>query len=460
MSRWLVCENLLAQPYQHQWRQHAAIELDNNGKILSVGAAVPAGAKAETISGWVIPGFTNAHSHAFQYAMAGMAECLKPGSDAGGDDFWQWRDRMYKLALNISPKQLGAVARTVYAEMLRLGYTWVVEFHYIHHDPDGKPYENRAEMSEVLLNAAGDVGMGITLAPVFYNRGNFSAAPLPEQRRFISKSVEEYQKLFDDCAKAVKRYAHAKLAVSVHSLRAATPEQVVQILRSAPKDTPRHMHIAEQAREVEYAKKHLGARPVQWLCDSLPVDGSYNLVHSTHLDPREIKTLAQTEATVVLCPSTEGNLGDGFFQLREFCRAGGAFTIGSDSNVGLNPAEELRWLDYSQRLSDQKRNVICTAGDDESGQKFYATAVKRGLMSAGLTAEPFAVGQSCQFIALDGTHPVLAGKPAHKILSSYIYAGDSTILNGTFSQNRWVVRDGRHEQREKLFSAFAAFAQS
>ena len=270
------------------WLEPAYVGLDDDGKIVYLAQDAPTDVSVtENISGWAVPGFVNAHSHAFQYAMAGLAEHLAP--QAVSDDFWSWREEMYGLALRLTPEQMEAIASMVYLEMVRLGYTSVAEFHYLHHSPEGKPYLNLAEMGERLLRAADRAGLDITLIPIYYNQGDFGEPALPKQRRFISQSVDHYFRLFEETQSAARQYPNARTAVGVHSLRAATAEDLLRVFEDAPKSIPRHIHLAEQAKEVERCREFLGVTPVSWLLDHADVDDRFHLVHATHIDATEVQ---------------------------------------------------------------------------------------------------------------------------------------------------------------------------
>ncbi|MES2484885.1 MAG: formimidoylglutamate deiminase, partial [Bacteroidota bacterium] len=346
---------------QEGWIQNAAVTLDAAGTIVSITAVdVPQG---EYINGYALPGFQNAHSHAFQYAMAGLAELHS--ATGVQDDFWSWRNAMYGLALTLSPEQMQAVATMLYSEMARHGYTAVAEFHYLHHDKNGTPYANLAEMGERLVAAAKTAGIRITLVPMFYQQGGFGQAPLERQKRFISNTIEDYYKLLAATEKVVQNQPHANVGIGIHSLRAVKPQDVISVCQNLDGSKPFHIHVSEQLKEIEDCEGFHNKRPVQWLLDNCSVDKNYHLVHATHLDDAEVTGVAKSGANVVLCPSTEGNLGDGLFRFEDYKNHGGNWSIGTDSHVGLNPLEELRILDYGQRLISHKRTsfVTETSGD-------------------------------------------------------------------------------------------------
>ena len=424
------------------WIENAAIETDGAGMIVSI----EEDANGST-AGFAIPGFRNCHSHAFQYAMAGLAE--RHDRSSGRDDFWGWRDTMYRLALSLDPDQVEAIAAMLYSELVRHGYTHVCEFHYLHHDKDGRPYANLAEMGERLIAAAETAGINITLVPIFYQKGGFGTDPLPEQRRFISRSIDEYERLIEASAKAVARTGGARLGVGVHSLRAVAPDDVVAAatLRS---ELPFHIHISEQLREVDDCIEVLGARPVEWFLDNVDVSDRFNLVHATHVNEGEVKTLAVRGANVVLCPSTEGNLGDGIFPLRDFQDAGGRWSIGTDSHVGLNPFEELRLLDYGQRLTTHRRDIF-TGESDSSAENAIRSAARAGWNATGEDSEDyFEVGKPLNACVIRDDHPLVSTVSGKELLDRVTYASDPSIIRCTIANGRRLSERGGHVRYEAI----------
>jgi formimidoylglutamate deiminase len=309
------------------WVNSVFVGVDSGGTIAYLNTVAPADS-VETVNGFALPGFQNAHSHAFQFAMAGTTEKHAAGTQ---DDFWTWREAMYNCALNMDPDQMEAIATMLYAELLRNGYTHVAEFHYLHHDKSGDHYGNYAEMGERLIAAAATAGIKITLVPIFYQKGNFGIDPYRQQRRFISRTTDDYFHLLDDSASAVTKYPDAKLGFGVHSLRAVDASAVLTTFHQGPQSLPFHLHAAEQLKEVEDCKAFLNKRPVEWLIENLPLNDRCNIVHCTHLNDSEVSLLGATSANVVLCPGTEGNLGDGIFRLVDFAKSAGTWSIGTDS---------------------------------------------------------------------------------------------------------------------------------
>lgn len=445
----LRCSGLLTA---QGWIEPAYVTLDDHGLILTIEDTKPKGGTWEQVNGWVIPGFQNAHSHAFQYAMGGHAEHLAP--DQASDDFWSWRDAMYRLAGKVTPEHVEAIAAMLYAEMLRFGYTAVTEFHYLHHDIDGRPHKQVAEIGQRLMAAAAAAGIHLTLVPVLYRQGGFGQKASPGQRRFLSDSLDKFHELLAMTRKAAQGSLDVIVGFGAHSLRAAEVDEINALFSSA-ETGPIHVHIAEQQKEVDDCLRHLGQRPVAWLLENVHASNRLSLVHATHLDATEVKALAKSGANVVACPSTEGNLGDGFFPLRDFVALGGEFAIGSDSHIGLNPLEELRWFDYGQRLKLEKRNIMCRSGGDDSGQIIHDMTWRRGRLAMGLPADDyFAPGQPFDGVALDPEHPILCSRPPERRLSALIYGGDPTCFLGTIRRGRWLVERHKHHQFDALKAAF------
>jgi formimidoylglutamate deiminase len=431
-----------------KWLHPAYVGVDDEGTVKYLSSTAPLNLeKIEIIEGYAIPGFQNAHSHAFQYAMAGLAEKHAPGTK---DDFWTWREAMYQCALSVDPDDAEAIATMLYAEMLRHGYTHVAEFHYLHHDKNGKRYQNLTEMGERMIAAAKTAGIKITLIPVFYQKGGFGKAPQERQRRFISKTLDDYLQLLDETAKLVSRYDHANLGYSIHSLRAVDPNDIIKAFELAPSDIPFHIHVAEQLKEVEDCLSVLKARPAEWLLENLPVSSRFNLVHATHLNDWELKRIATSGATVVLCPSTEGNLGDGFFNMKDYVSLGGKWCIGTDSHIGLNPLEEFRMIDYRQRLLTNTRNPFSNDG----GGYMIDCALENGRNAMGRYSENyFDIDKPFDAVVFDANAPLLSITSLQNILSVIVYAADAGTPLGTIVNGNWVVRS-LHQHGDKVRRAF------
>ncbi len=432
------------------WLESAYVGVDAKGTVKYIKSTPPDSAIAlEAVQGLAIPGFQNAHSHAFQYAMAGLAENHPAGV---ADDFWTWREAMYQCALSVDPDQAQAIAAMLYAEMVRVGYTHVAEFHYLHHDKQGKPYAQLAEMGLRMVEAAKQAGIKITLIPVFYQNGGFGLDPQQRQRRFISKTVEEYFKLLDASSLAIKEYSHAQLGFSVHSLRAVDLNDIKTTFQQGPKNLPFHLHVAEQKKEVADCLDYCNKRPMQWLLDNLEVNERFNLVHATHLNDDELTRLAKSGANVVLCPSTEGNLGDGIFRMKEYVKLGGKWCIGTDSHIGLNPLEEFRMIDYRQRLVTNQRNTF----EGDAAAHLISEAIESGRRAMGIVSNNhFEIGQPFDAVVYQsGAHLVANSSPKNR-LATLLYTGDTSRIAGTIVNGKWVVKDQHHQNGHSVKPAFA-----
>ena len=416
------------------WLSPAYIGIDDSGIIQYLSTDKPLITEAiEAVNGAALPGFQNAHSHAFQYSMAGMAE--QHATDAA-DDFWSWREAMYACAENFTPEEMEKVATTLYRHLLRNGYTSVAEFHYVHHDRQGKQYSNLAEMGGRLIAAAKAAGIKITLVPIFYQKGDFDKEPQPRQRRFISATVDGYFKLLEKSKQAITYYEHAKLGFGVHSLRAVNAKDIITTYKEGPQHLPFHLHAAEQLREVERCIAYLGKRPVEWLLENLPLNNHFHIVHCTHITPLETEKLAKSGANAVLCPGTEGNLGDGIFSLKLFMQYGGNWSIGTDSHISLNPLEDLRWLDYAQRLTTHQRNTFADGAAVLIEKTFFA-----GVKAMGNNAQNyFTIGQPLDAAVYDMQQPLLVQAGIKHLLSAIVYTADPSAVLGTLVNGNWVYK--------------------
>jgi formimidoylglutamate deiminase len=411
--------------------QHVLIDVAADGTIAAV---TPGSAeRGERQTGLVVPGMPNVHSHAFQRAMAGLAERAGPG-----DDFWRWRDVMYSFVARLTPDDVEAIAAQLYVECLLQGYTSVAEFHYLHNAPDGSRYADPAELAHRIVAAAQVTGIGLTLLPVLYRRSQFGGAPPTEAQRRFALSLEAYADLCASLAHCVP------IGIAPHSLRAVTPAELAAAIELA-RGRPIHIHVAEQAKEVEDCLAWSGSRPVAWLLDNAPVDQRWCLVHATHVDAEERRRLAASGAVVGLCQTTEANLGDGIFPLREYLAEGGRFGIGSDSNVSVSPTEELRWLEYVRRLETRTRSV--TAG-------LFQRALSGGALALGRNAGAIAPGMSADLVVLDTEHPALVGRSGDSVLDSWVFSGSRTPVRDVMVAGQWVVRDGRHRAQEAIAAQF------
>jgi formiminoglutamate deiminase len=430
------------------WRTGVLLAIEE-GLIASIetGVAPPPQAECHAIA---IPGMPNLHSHAFQRGMAGRAEVRGRSPDS----FWTWRDWMYRFALTMTPDQVEAVASQAYVEMLEAGFTRVGEFHYLHHDRDGRPYSSIAEMATRIAAAAGETGIGLTLLPVFYAHANFGAQPPASgQRRFIS-DLDGFARLLEGCRAAANRLEGANVGVAPHSLRAVAPEELAAVCAMAG-DGPIHIHTAEQVKEVEDCLAWSGARPVAWLLDNAGVDRRWCLIHATHMTKSETEGLARAGAVAGLCPVTEANLGDGVFNGAVFVSHGGRFGIGTDSNVRIGVADELRQLEYAQRLAHRARNVMAVAGGS-TGRALFDGALRGGETALRADSGGLAPGAPANLVTLDAAHPGLAGFVGDGVLDAWIFGAAKAAIDGVWVSGRQLVAGGRHRRREEIGSRFRA----
>ncbi|KQP18102.1 formimidoylglutamate deiminase [Pseudorhodoferax sp. Leaf267] len=435
------------------WAREVLLQWDDAGRLTAVqaGAARPAG--VEAAAGPVVPGTPNLHSHAFQRAIAGLTEYR----GAAEDSFWSWRTLMYRFALKLDPAQLEAIAFGLYVEMLEAGYTSVCEFHYVHHDQDGRPYADDAELALALLRAARRAGIGLTLLPVLYQTSGFGAKPPGEgQRRFVL-STDSMLRLLE-CLQPACAAQGARLGLAPHSLRAVPPDALREALAgltALDASAPIHIHIAEQTQEVDDCIAWSGQRPVAWLLDHTPVDGRWCLVHATHMEPDEYRRAAASGAVAGLCPSTEANLGDGIFDLSAWCAGGGVWGVGSDSHVCVNAAEELMLLEYSQRLATRRRNVAANAAQPQVATAMTLAAVRGGAQAAGRPVAGLAVGQQADFVVLDAAHASLAGLEPSQMLAGHVFASHRTsAVQGVYVGGNPRVVAGRHAEHAQAVAGF------
>jgi len=409
-------------------------------EAIETGAALRADDVRHSVA---LPGMPNLHSHAFQRAMAGLAEVRGTNDDS----FWTWRDAMYHFVKRITPDDLTAFAAMAQVEMLESGFTRVGEFHYLHHAPDGSAYADPAEMGAALSRAADETGIGLTLLPVFYAHSGFGgAAPGEGQRRFVN-DLDGFAKLLVASEGAVAALPDAVIGIAPHSLRAVTPAQLTALATMRP-GSPLHIHIAEQVREVEDCVAWIGQRPVEWLLDHTSVDDRWCLVHATHVTPAEVAGIAATRAVVGLCPITEANLGDGIFPARAFLDAGGRFGVGSDSNVRIDMAEELRLLEYGQRLTQRGRNILAESGVS-TGASLYAASVAGGAQALGVTGG-IEIGASADLISLNPNQVTMIGRTRDGWIDALVFAGGRAAIDRVWRHGVCVVHDGRHRAREVI----------
>lgn len=396
-----------------------------------------------------VPGLCNLHSHAFQRGMAGLSEVAGPASD----NFWTWREAMYRFVDRLSPDDNAAIAAFAFAEMLEAGFTRVGEFHYLHNDLDGRPYGDPAEMTRGVVAAAEASGIGLTLLPVFYAHAQFAGAPpAPGQRRFVM-SLEAFAALVESSRRAVANLPDAVVGVAPHSLRAVTPGELAVVATLG--DGPVHIHAAEQVKEVEDCVAWSGARPVEWLLANAGLNRRWCLIHATHMTAHETAGLAASGAVAGLCPVTEANLGDGVFPTADYLAAGGAFGVGSDSNILIDAAGELRGLEYAQRLTRRARNVLAAEPGVSTGGRLFRGALAGGAQALG-AATGLAVGRSADIVALDAGHPSLEGRRGDALLDSWIFACRDRPIAAVWRHGRQVVAGGRHVDRSALERRYRA----
>jgi formimidoylglutamate deiminase len=434
----------------HGWAQDVRVTF-SGGRFASVEQGVPAQPNDQRMA-LGLPGMPNVHSHAFQRAMAGLTEYRGPTRD----NFWTWRELMYRFLAHMSPDDVEAITAQAYVELLEAGFTRVGEFHYLHRDPEGLLYANAAELGERIVAAAEHAGIGLTLLPVFYAHGGFGgAAATAGQRRFLC-SLDEYARLLEACRALLVPVAHARLGIAPHSLRAVTPEQLRALLPLVG-SAPIHIHAAEQLREVEECVAWSGLRPVEWLLEYAPVDRRYCLIHATHLTADELERLAHSGAVAGLCPITEANLGDGVFPATAYVAAQGRFGLGTDSNVCISMAGELRMLEYTQRLRERARNLLA-ADERSTGRALFDAALSGG---AQALAAPAAIelGAPADLVSLDLGAPALAARSGDALLDSWIFAAQSSCVDTVYCRGVKLVESGRHRDREAIAVRYCAVVE-
>ena len=435
------------------WADAVLLRVGADGRWAEVTPGVAAPAHAVTLRGPVLPGLVDAHSHAFQRAFAGMAE----RRESADDDFWSWRERMYRVALRITPDELHDIAAWLDVELLKGGYTQVCEFHYLHHAPDGTAYDDPLAMTWMLADAANEVGIGLTVLPVLYERAGFGQLSLGAgQRRFATDAA------WVDAACGRINAARRRLVdagVAVHSLRAASAESIAALVgRCDDGDRPIHIHVAEQRREVDECLAATGMRPIEWLCANVALDARWQLVHATHAVASEIDAVAQTGAGIVLTPGTEANLGDGIPDLAGWLDAGVPIAIGSDSQVTRAWPEELRLSEYGQRLAGRRRNVTAdpAGGQTATAARLWTQALRGGATAAGHARWGLEVGARADAIVLDAGDPALLGIPPSHTLDALVFSTPTNAIRDVCVGGRWVIRDRRHGDETRLASRFEA----
>ncbi|WP_448206930.1 formimidoylglutamate deiminase [Azospirillum sp. sgz302134] len=432
----------------NDWHDDVRLHVEG-GRIARLETGVPAASEDERHA-VALPGVASLHSHAFQRGMAGLAE-LRGATD---DNFWSWREIMYRFLRAMTPEDVEAVAAFLYVELLEAGFTRIGEFHYLHHDADGRPYADPAETAARIGAAAAETGIGLTLLPVFYAHSTFGGAPPNAgQRRFIS-DLDLFARILERCRDIAAALPGANVGVAPHSLRAVTPEELSAVVAMA-EGAPIHVHAAEQVREVEDCLAWSGARPVEWLLANQPVDSGWCLIHATHMTPEEIAGVAARGAVAGLCPITEGNLGDGILDTVSFAAAGGRFGIGTDSNVQIGLAEELRMLEYAQRLVRRARNVLA-APMQSSGNRLLMAALEGGTQALGQGgATGLAVGAPADIVSLDVAQPSFVGRRHDQILDTWIFSAGSRAVDCVWVRGTKLVEGGVHRARAAVGERYA-----
>jgi len=420
------------------------------GRIASVARDVAPAAGDQT-HGIALPGLANVHSHAFQRGMAGLAERRGPAHD----DFWTWREVMYRFLDHLTPEDVEAITAQAFAEMLEAGFTRVGEFHYLHNDVDGRAYANPGELTDRVLAARAATGIGLTLLPVFYAHAGFGGAtPKPGQRRFLN-DPDSFARLVAHGRSAVRSSADAVVGIAPHSLRAITPDELAAILPLA-QGGPVHIHVAEQVGEVADCLAWSGARPMQWLLDNAPVDPRWCLIHATHLDEGEVAGFARSGAVAGLCPITEANLGDGAFPAQAWLAQGGRFGVGTDSNILIDAAGELRALEYSQRLAARSRNLLAGEEGASVGAALFEGAFRGGAQALGASSAGLSEGGSADIVALDADHPSLVERQGDAILDAWVFASGREAVRSVWRAGDQMVAEGRHRDADDIAARYRA----
>jgi len=409
---------------------------------------------AEQAKGVIIPGMVNCHSHAFQRAFAGFSE---QGSE-GQDSFWTWRNIMYKFLGQLTSVDVQVIASQLYIEMMKMGYTRVAEFHYLHHDIDGENHEQLASMAQAIFAAAAQSGIGLTLLPVLYRFSGFGQQPATDgQKRFIN-TVEQFNELVTDCFALAKLQPNCNVGIAPHSLRAVDKTSLLDAVahvRALDAKAPIHIHIAEQQKEVQDCLAHYGQRPVQWLLDNAQLDQHWCLIHATHIDEKERKGIVASQAIAGICPTTEANLGDGIFPSDEFLIGKGTFAIGSDSHISVNPIEELRWLEYAQRLSKQQRAMLATSEQKSVGLNLWQKAAAGGAQSTNSNTGALAIGKQADLLVLDDSQLRLYAHDDSHLLDSVIFASRFNPVLDVMVNGHWTILGGQHALEQISADNFA-----
>lgn len=431
------------------WRRNVRITVSGDRIAAVENDAVPAA--GERMAGIALPGIPNVHCHSFQRAMAGLAERRGPANDS----FWTWREIMYRFLDRLTPDDVEAITAFAYMEMLERGFTAVGEFHYLHHAPDGSPYADLGEMAARIVGGAKQAGIGLTMLPSFYRYGTFGGAPAhPGQRRFLN-SPDRFNALVARTREIAAADPSINVGIAPHSLRAVTPEDMRIVVEASPHG-PVHIHAAEQVKEVEDCVTWSGKRPVEWLLDEMQAGSRWCLIHTTHMTDDETTRLAAARAVAGLCPLTEASLGDGIFNAEKYLPAGGRFGIGTDSNIDIDAALELRQLEYSQRLKHRGRNLIATVEGESNGERLFAEALRGGTQALDRPMGSLEAGKRADIVVLDDMHPDFASAGVSRWLDAWIFVAGRGAVQSVMAGGAWVVKEGQHVRRESIRTKYSA----
>jgi formimidoylglutamate deiminase len=427
--------------------RRVAIDISDDGTLLKVTANAPSSA-GSLIPGLAVSGMPNLHSHAFQRGMAGATEVA--GSAAGS--FWGWRETMYRFVERLEPEDVAAISAMAYVEMLEAGYTAVAEFHYLHHRPDGGAYPDRGDMATAVRSAAQQAGIRQLLLPCLYQVSGFGPLPLLDRQRRFAHQTDQFLRLFEQLQ--AQACGVQTTGVALHSLRAVPIASLQEAVAALPAQIPIHIHISEQQREVDECLKFVERRPIEYLLDSVTISPRWCLVHATHALPSELSAISQAGATVGLCPTTEANLGDGRFPLDDFVDLNGRFGVGSDSQVSIDPCEELRAAEYALRLQKQRRGLVGLSPQTHCGTSLYMLASSGGAQALGIRAGELTVGSAADIVVIDTDEPQFAGLPDESLLDAHVFAPRPGAVRDVMVAGQWVVRDRRHARREPIRQAY------
>jgi len=436
------------------WASQVEISIDDTGDIASIRSDVDyqQGEKFEVL----IPGIPNVHSHAHQRAMSGLGERANRAADGSSDSFWSWRKVMYHYLERIQPEHLQHIAAQLYLEMLKHGYTCVGEFQYLHHDQSGQAYDNRAEMSLQCLQAANEVGLGFTALPVLYRYGGFGdAEPLDGQKRFLN-NADGFIEIVDQLQQACRGDANCSVGIAPHSLRAVNRDLLANVIEQLGIGNLAaiHVHIAEQRKEVDDCLAWSQQRPVEWLMNHFEIDQNWCLIHATHMTETETTNLARSGGIAGICPVTEGNLGDGFFNAPDYFSQNGNWAIGSDSHTTTDPVEELRWFEYGQRLLSGQRNVLVSDQHRNTGRSLLEGCWQGGALAIGRKIGLIETGYRADFVVLDTANPRLYGRVEDELLDSWIFSGSDNLVKQVYVGGKQLIKDGHHVNEVSIASHF------